>query len=66
MGLRIPPACRASKDTDAQESRSRPMRVAIGLARVGRIDMRAQAEVPTALRTDTPKSIRLLALRPAV
>ncbi len=27
------------------------------LARVGLIDMRAQAEVPSALRTDTPRSV---------
>src|SRR5215468_1050736 len=33
------------------------------LARFGLIDMRAQTEVPSALRSDTPKAFRLLALR---
>jgi hypothetical protein len=32
-------------------------------ARVGHLDLRAQAEVPSALRADTPKAIRLLAFR---
>jgi hypothetical protein len=41
MGLKIPPACRASKDTDAQENRSRPKRAAIGLARSGLLDLRS-------------------------
>jgi hypothetical protein len=51
MGLKIPPACYASKDPDAQESRSRPMRVAIGLARVGPLDRRAQGQVASARKT---------------
>jgi hypothetical protein len=33
------------------------------LARSGVIDMRAQAEVPSARRTDTPRAIRVAALR---
>jgi hypothetical protein len=66
MGLKIPLTCRGSKDVDAQESRSRPMRVAIRLARVGRIALRAQTEVPSALRPDTPKPIQLLALHTSV
>ena len=32
------------------------------VARFGPIDMRAQAEVPSALRTDTPKSIKEVSL----
>src|SRR5260370_19093934 len=36
------------------------------VARGGQTDMRAQAEAPSARRSDTPKAIRLLALRATV
>jgi hypothetical protein len=32
----------------------------------GLIDLRAQADVPSALRADTPKAIRFLALRASI
>jgi hypothetical protein len=41
-------------------------RVGASSACSGLIDMRAQAELPSALRADTPRAIRLLALRPPV
>jgi hypothetical protein len=60
MGVIIPPACRASKDTDAQESRSGPMRGAIGLARHGFIDRCHKPQMRNLRRTDTPTQLALV------
>jgi hypothetical protein len=38
----------------------------LGIARFGLIGLRTQAEVPSALRIDTPKAFRFLALRAEV
>jgi hypothetical protein len=53
MGSKIPLGNRADKHAASEGSRGRPMCVAIDLARFGVIGMRAQAEVPSALRTDS-------------
>src|SRR5262249_16637106 len=63
--LRSNPPTRASRRCHRAEVQHAKDKLAFGVTRRGLIDMRAQALVPSARRTDTPRAIRLLALRAA-